>query len=156
METAPLILEAGPAFLAPATETREKLLAAAARASRLLLEATDAMKAMPDVLRLLGEAADVHRTALALAEVDAGGERWLVIKDEWISEELMDSCAGDSCSCSSRASTNRSMGLRAHPAVLTTGTSGRDGFTYAQCSSTVAAAATGVPAVAVAPGIAAP
>jgi signal transduction histidine kinase len=98
METAvPLILEAGPAFLSPAAETREKLLAAAARASRLLLEATDAMKAMPDVLRLLGEAADVHRTALALAEVDAGGERWLVIKEEWISEELMDSCAGETC-----------------------------------------------------------
>jgi signal transduction histidine kinase len=97
METAPLLLEAGPAFLSPATETREKLLAAAARASRLLLESTDAMKAMPDVLRLLGEAAEVHRTALALAEVDAGGERWLVIKDEWISEELMDSCVGDTC-----------------------------------------------------------
>ena len=40
METAPLILEASPAFLSPATETRERLLAAAARASRLLLEAT--------------------------------------------------------------------------------------------------------------------
>jgi hypothetical protein len=38
METAPLLLEAAPAFLSPATETREKLLAAAARASRLLLE----------------------------------------------------------------------------------------------------------------------
>jgi signal transduction histidine kinase len=97
METAPLVLDVGPAFVSPAAETREKLLAAAARASRLLLESTDAMKAMPDVLRLLGEAAEVHRTALALAEVDAGGERWLVIKDEWISEELMDSCAGDSC-----------------------------------------------------------
>jgi signal transduction histidine kinase len=92
-----LVLEGGPAFLAPTAETREKLLAAAARASRLLLESTDAMKAMPDVLRLLGEAAEVHRTALALAEVDAGGERWLVIKDEWISEELMEACPGDTC-----------------------------------------------------------
>ena len=97
MKTNPLILEGVPAFIAPTAETREKLLAAAARASRLLLESTDAMKVMPDVLRLLGEAAEVHRTALALAEVDAGGERWLVIKDEWISEELMDSCHGESC-----------------------------------------------------------
>jgi signal transduction histidine kinase len=92
-----LILDGSAPFLSPAAETREKLLAAAARASRLLLESPDAMKVMPDVLRLLGEAAEVHRTALALAEIDAGGERWLVIKDEWISEELTDACAGDTC-----------------------------------------------------------
>src|SRR3954464_6089150 len=97
METSPLILDPNPPFIAPAAESREKLLSAAARASRLLLESTDAMQVMPDVLRLLGEAAEVHRTALALAEVDSGGERWLVIKDEWISEELMEACPGDSC-----------------------------------------------------------
>src|SRR5262252_272929 len=97
METTPLVLEPGPPFIAPAAETREKLLSAAARASRLLLESTDAMKVMPDVLRLLGEAAEVHRTALALAEVDAGGERWLVIKHEWISEELQETCAEEGC-----------------------------------------------------------
>jgi signal transduction histidine kinase len=96
METSPLILDPNPPFIAPAAETREKLLSAAARASRLLLESTDAMQVMPDVLRLLGEAAEVHRTALALAEVDAGGERWLVIKDEWVSEELME-CTGETC-----------------------------------------------------------
>jgi len=94
---APLILEGAPPFVSPAAETREKLLAATARASRLLLESPDAMKVMPDVLRLLGEAAEVHRTALALAEIDAGGERWLVIKDEWISEELSDACHGETC-----------------------------------------------------------
>jgi GAF domain-containing protein len=56
------------------------------------------MKAMPDVLRLLGEAAEVHRTALALAEIDAGGERWLVIKDEWIADELTEAaCNGETC-----------------------------------------------------------
>src|SRR5262245_58685233 len=93
----PLILDGAPAFLAPNAETREKLLAAAARASCLLLESTDAMKAMPDVLRMLGEAAEVHRTALALAEVDAGGERWLVIKHEWISDELQEACGDDAC-----------------------------------------------------------
>src|SRR3954467_2474716 len=93
----PLVLEGSPPFISPAAETREKLLAATARASRLLLESPDAMKVMPDVLRLLGEAAEVHRTALALAEIDAGGERWLVIKDEWISEELNDACNGETC-----------------------------------------------------------
>src|SRR3954468_4741435 len=85
---APLILEGTPPFVSPAAETREKLLAATARASRLLLESPNAMKVMPDVLRMLGEAAEVHRTALALAEIDAGGERWLVIKDEWIADDL--------------------------------------------------------------------
>src|SRR5689334_13905093 len=93
-----LILEGSPPFVSPAAETREKLLAATARASRLLLESPDAMKVMPDVLRLLGEAADVHRTALALAEIDAGGERWLVIKDEWIADELTEgNCNGETC-----------------------------------------------------------
>ncbi len=88
-------LEGLPSFILPPTETREKLLAAAARASRLLLEAADAMQAMPEVLRVLGEAADVDRTALALAEIDAAGERWLVIKHEWIAEELRAMCDGE-------------------------------------------------------------
>src|SRR3954468_19342171 len=94
---APLILEGNTPFVSPAAETREKLLAATARASRMLLESPDAMAVMPDVLRMLGEAAEVHRTALALAEIDAGGERWLVIKDEWISEEPSDSYNGETC-----------------------------------------------------------
>jgi signal transduction histidine kinase len=92
-----LVLEGTPPFESPAAETREKLLAATARASRLLLESPNAMKAMPDVLRLLGEAAEVHRTALALAEIDAGGERWLVIKDEWIADDLTEACNGETC-----------------------------------------------------------
>src|SRR5690242_10777164 len=40
---------------------RESLLAASAKASRLLLEAPDVMEAVPDVLRMLGEAADADR-----------------------------------------------------------------------------------------------
>ena len=50
-------------------QQRERLLGASAQASRLLLESPDAMKVMPEVLRLLGEAAQVDRTALAFAEV---------------------------------------------------------------------------------------
>ncbi|HEV7632245.1 MAG TPA: histidine kinase [Steroidobacteraceae bacterium] len=62
---------------------REQLLAAAAQSSRLLLESSDAMGTMPEVLRLLGEAAGVDRTTLALADIGSAGERWLVIKSEW-------------------------------------------------------------------------
>lgn len=69
-------------------QQRERLLAAAAQASRLLLEAPDAMKIMPKVLRLLGEAAQVDRTALAFAEIGPNGEKWLKIKAEWIDERI--------------------------------------------------------------------
>ncbi|MEO8065168.1 MAG: GAF domain-containing sensor histidine kinase [Pseudomonadota bacterium] len=73
-------------------QQRERLLAAAAQASRLLLEAPDAMKVMPQVLRLLGEAAQVDRTALAFAEIGPNGEKWLKIKAEWIDERLEGAC----------------------------------------------------------------
>jgi signal transduction histidine kinase len=62
---------------------REQLLAASARASRVLLEATDVLAAMPTVLRELGEAAGVDRTALVVLEKDSAGKRWL-LKSEWI------------------------------------------------------------------------
>jgi hypothetical protein len=71
---------------------RERLLSASAQASRLLLEASDAMKAMPEVLRLLGEAAQVDRTALAFAEIGPNGEKWLKIKAEWISDTVQCHC----------------------------------------------------------------
>src|SRR5688572_1894077 len=71
---------------------RERLLSASAQASRLLLEAPDAMKAMPEVLQLLGEAAQVDRTALAFAEIGPNGEKWLKIKAEWVTESLSDAC----------------------------------------------------------------
>jgi signal transduction histidine kinase len=67
----------------PLPQPREQLLAAAAQASRLLLESNAVLGVMPEVLRLLGEAADVDRTTLALAETDERGERWLVIKAQW-------------------------------------------------------------------------
>jgi len=73
-------------------QQRERLLAASAQASRQLLGSPDVMKVMPEVLRLLGEAAQVDRTALAFSEVGPNGEKWLKIKSEWISEELTDTC----------------------------------------------------------------
>ena len=63
---------------------REQLLSAAARASRVLLEAAEIMAVMPTVLRELGQAAGVDRTALAIVEEDAAGTRWLVVKSEWL------------------------------------------------------------------------
>ncbi|MGC3981090.1 MAG: GAF domain-containing sensor histidine kinase [Steroidobacteraceae bacterium] len=66
----------------------ERLWAASARASRMLLEAPDVMAAMPQVLRELGEAAGVDRTALALAEIGPAGERWLDIKSEWLADGI--------------------------------------------------------------------
>jgi signal transduction histidine kinase len=68
---------------------RERLLSAAARASRVLLEAAEVTAAMPMVLRELGEAADVDRTALAVVEVDAAGARWLVVKSEWVAPHAL-------------------------------------------------------------------
>src|SRR3954467_1586621 len=65
------------------SQSREQLLAAAAQASRLLLESPDVMQRMPAVLQMLGEAADVDRTTLALADIGASGERWLEIKSQW-------------------------------------------------------------------------
>jgi signal transduction histidine kinase len=67
---------------------REQLLSAAARASRVLLEAADVMSVMPAVLRELGEAAGVDRTALAMVEIDAAATRWLVVKSEWIAAHV--------------------------------------------------------------------
>jgi signal transduction histidine kinase len=63
--------------------SRERLLAATAQASRLLLESSDAMERMPGVLQILGEAAGVDRTTLALADIGPDGERWLEIKSQW-------------------------------------------------------------------------
>ncbi len=67
---------------------REQLLSAAARASRVLLEAADVITVMPAVLRELGEAAGVDRTVLAVVEIDAAGKRWLVVKSEWVAPHV--------------------------------------------------------------------
>ena len=71
-------------------------LAASAKVSRLLLEAPEPMRVMREALRLLGEAAEVDRTTLALAEVGPHGERWLVIKSEWLAEGVAPSECGSS------------------------------------------------------------
>jgi signal transduction histidine kinase len=98
-----MVMSINPVDLAAAAEgilntqylqQRERLLAASAQASRLLLEAPHAMEVMPEVLRLLGEAAQVDRTALAFAENGPNGEKWLKIQAEWINESLGE-CEGE-------------------------------------------------------------
>lgn len=80
-----------------ATHSREELLVAAAQASRLLLESSDVMSRMPEVLQLFGEAAGVDRTTLALADVGVDGERWLEIKSQWNAAGIpaLEGCSAD-------------------------------------------------------------
>src|SRR5580692_1456098 len=62
---------------------REGLLAASARASRLLLEATDVMDAIPAVLRELGAAAGADRVNLIRSERGPDGQPWMIVAGEW-------------------------------------------------------------------------
>jgi signal transduction histidine kinase len=70
-------------------QRRERLLAASANASRLLLEAPDVMAAVPHVLRQLGEAAAVDRVNLMLAQTGPNNERLLVVAAEWVAEGVV-------------------------------------------------------------------
>ncbi len=67
-------------------QRREGLLAASARASRLLLEAPDVRGAVPDVLRLLGEAARVDRVTLMLPQAGPSAEPVVAVVNEWVAE----------------------------------------------------------------------
>ncbi len=67
-------------------QRREGLLAASARASRLLLETPDVRGAVPDVLRLLGEAARVDRVTLMLSEPEPNGEPQFAVVSEWVAD----------------------------------------------------------------------
>jgi signal transduction histidine kinase len=70
-------------------QRRERLLAASANASRILLEAPDVMAAVPHVLRQLGEAAVVDRVNLMLTQTGTNGERLLVVASEWVAEGVV-------------------------------------------------------------------
>jgi len=62
-------------------ERRERLLAASAAASRLLLQAPDVMAVVPKVLQLVGEAAAADRVTLMLTR--PGDRDQLVLSAEW-------------------------------------------------------------------------
>ena len=70
-------------------QRREGLLAASARASRLLLEAPDVRAVVPDVLRLIGQSAGVDRVNLLLSQAGPGGEPLLVVASEWVAEGVV-------------------------------------------------------------------
>jgi signal transduction histidine kinase len=65
---------------------RERLLAATARASRMLLEAADVRAAIPQVLGLIGEAAHVDRVNVLQARTGPAGEPLLVMTSEWTAD----------------------------------------------------------------------
>jgi signal transduction histidine kinase len=65
---------------------RERLLAASAAASRLLLQAPDVMAVVPKVLQLVGEAADVDRVLLLLKPTGACSCDELVVASEWYAQ----------------------------------------------------------------------
>jgi len=71
------------AQISESLQHREGLLAASARASRMLLEATVVMEAIPAVLRELGAAAGADRVNLIRAETGADGNPWMVVAGEW-------------------------------------------------------------------------
>src|ERR1700742_2941046 len=70
-------------------QRRESLLAASAKASRLLLEAPDVRAVVPNVLRLIGESAGVDRVNLMLSQAGPGGEPLLVVASEWVAEGVV-------------------------------------------------------------------
>jgi len=67
-------------------QARERLLTATARASRLLLEAPDVRAAIPSVLGLIGEAANVDRVNVMESRRGPEGEPLLVLVSEWTAE----------------------------------------------------------------------
>jgi signal transduction histidine kinase len=67
-------------------ERRERLLAASAAASRLLLQAPDVMAVVPEVLQLVGEAADADRVVLLLRQPDAKSDDEFLVASEWFAE----------------------------------------------------------------------
>src|SRR5580692_10651287 len=71
------------AQISESLQHREGLLAASARASRMLLEASHVMDAIPGVLRELGEAAGADRVNLIRSEPGPDGAPWMVIAGEW-------------------------------------------------------------------------
>src|SRR5262249_15349461 len=68
---------------------RESLLAAPAKASRLLLEAPDGRGAGPRGVGLIGEARRVPRVNLMLTKAGPHGEPLLAVVNEWVAEGVV-------------------------------------------------------------------
>jgi signal transduction histidine kinase len=97
---------------------REALLVASAKASRMLLEAPDVRGAIPEVVRLIGEAAHVDRVNAMLTRRGPAGEPLLVVVSEWTAEGVpphLDDPAV--CTCDERQFAAVSAELRAGRSV---------------------------------------
>jgi signal transduction histidine kinase len=70
-------------------QRREGLLAASAKASRLLLEAPDVRAVVPKVLGIIGQAARVDRVNLMLTKAGPHGEPLLAVVNEWVADGVM-------------------------------------------------------------------
>jgi signal transduction histidine kinase len=97
---------------------REALLVACAKASRMLLEAPDVRGTIPEVLRLMGEAAHVDRVNVVLARRGPEGEPLLVVVSEWTAEGVPPHIDDPSaCMCDERQFPAVSAELRAGRSV---------------------------------------
>ena len=70
-------------------QRREGLLAASAKASRLLLEAPDVRAVIPKVLGVIGQAARVDRVSLMLTKAGPQGEPLLAVVNEWVADGVV-------------------------------------------------------------------
>jgi signal transduction histidine kinase len=105
-------------------ERRERLLAASAAASRLLLQAPDVMAVVPKVLQLVGEAADADRVVLLLRQPDSKDE--FLVASEW--------CAPSPLGTPSRAPLPKTVSLEVlnehHPGLSAEACCGRAVLSY--------------------------
>jgi signal transduction histidine kinase len=74
-------------------ERRERLLAASAAASRLLLQAPDVMAVVPKVLQLVGEAADADRVVLLLRPPEGERGDEFLVASEWCAQSSPDAAS---------------------------------------------------------------
>ncbi len=97
---------------------REALLVASAKASRMLLESPDVRGAIPEVLRLMGEAAHVDRVNVMLTRRGPQGEPLLVVVSEWTAEGVPPHIDDPAvCTCDERQFSAVSAELRAGRSV---------------------------------------
>ncbi|HVW70431.1 MAG TPA: GAF domain-containing sensor histidine kinase [Steroidobacteraceae bacterium] len=97
---------------------REDLLAASAKASRLLLEAPDVRAVIPQVLGLIGESARVDRVNLMLTKAGPNGERLLAVQNEWVAEGVVPYLTDPGqCTCDERDFSSLCSELRAGRSV---------------------------------------
>ncbi len=97
---------------------REALLVTSAKASRMLLEAPDVRSAIPEVLRLIGDAAHVDRVNVMMARRGPQGEPLLVVVSEWAADGVPPRSDDPTvCTCDEREFSAVSAELRAGRSV---------------------------------------